>query len=110
MERLFDFTQSTANQVIHNLSGAAASYVNVPEASLSPQSLAIDLSENTTFAGVFQTNPAEIDRIGPDGGFQLNGNGFTFTLSGASTYLGPTTVTSGTLALGPGGSIGTSVW
>lgn len=87
------------DQTLHNLSGASGSTVDV-----SGQSVTVVLSSNEMFAGSISYDQVLIT-YNP---LNVVGNGFTFTLSGGNTYNGLTTISSGTLALGPGGNISSS--
>src|SRR5208337_4622589 len=80
------------NQTIQDLSGVAGSTIN-----LGANTLSVGTANSTSFAGV----------ISGSGALTKQGGG-TLTLSGANTYVGPTTVDDGTLALGSGGSIALS--
>ncbi|MGM2906369.1 autotransporter-associated beta strand repeat-containing protein, partial [Bacillus cereus group sp. BC67] len=74
------------------LSGAAGSAVN-----LGGNTLTLGGSGNGTFGGT----------VGGTGGLMLSGTG-TETLTGNNTYTGATTINSGTLAIGAGGSLSAS--
>lgn len=82
---------------IQNLSGTAGSFVNV-----SGQSLVINQSETTTYAGTIQNGPT----TGWGGGtVQLTGTG-TLKLTGTNTYSGGTTIDSGALEVGNAQALG----
>jgi autotransporter-associated beta strand protein len=80
---------------IKDLSGVGGSSLN-----LGPASLVVGTANSTTFGGV-------ISGVTPINGLTKQGTG-TLTLTGANTYIGPTNINAGTLALGPGGSIASS--
>jgi fibronectin-binding autotransporter adhesin len=85
----------TGTVTVKDLSGVAGSAI-----SLGPANLAVGTANSTTFGGV-------ISGLTPINGLTKQGSG-TLTLTGANTYTGPTTISAGTLALGPGGSLASS--
>jgi fibronectin-binding autotransporter adhesin len=85
---MFDIFDSSINQTIRDLEGAAGSVVRMRIG------LAVGTSNSTTFGG----------RIVGTGSFTKQGSG-TLTLTGASTYTGGTVVNDGVLRLGAGGSL-----
>jgi outer membrane autotransporter protein len=80
---------------IQGLSGVAGSAVD-----LGAQTLTVGGAASTNFAGT-------ISGFTPLNGITKQGSG-TLTLSGVETYIGPTTINAGTLALGVGGSLAAS--
>ena len=93
---VFDISCGCLNpQTIKDLTGVATTTVR-----LGDNSLTVGTSNSTTFHGV-------IDGYGGTGGLIKQGSG-TLTLSGINTYVGATTINSGTLALVLDGTISAS--
>jgi autotransporter-associated beta strand protein len=84
------------DQTLRNLSGASGSTLMV-----SGQSVTVVLSANEVFSGSIYYNQYYIT-YNP---LNIMAKNFIFTLSGGNSYNGLTTISSGTLALGPGGNI-----
>ncbi|HEX7817042.1 MAG TPA: autotransporter-associated beta strand repeat-containing protein, partial [Dyella sp.] len=85
----FDISGTSAGSTIGTLTGVAGSQV-----ALGARSLTLGNAANTSYAG----------SINGTGGLVKQGTG-TFSLSGANTYTGGTTVNAGTLAVTGGGSL-----
>ncbi len=88
------------NTAVGSLSGPGGVITDNSPAS-GTTTLTVNQTSNTTFAGVLQD--------GANGTFlalALSGTGGSLTLAVANHYSGPTTITSGTLALGPAGTLG----
>jgi len=92
---------STSGGIIQNLTGVSGTTVNLGSTGF----IEVNLSTSTTFAGVIQgTGNEDLSTSA----LMFNGNRNTLTLDGTNTYTGGTFVYSGTLAIGPGGSVASS--